>query len=586
MLREILSERQERLLGDERALLDRLAAALDRLGADARRHRVTVARRSLDPLFLLAVAGGGETAPDRLLAALLGAAGDPEAGSSGDRLRWFDRPGRSAAGDPDVPFPVPESAAQVETDLPALEHLAVAAAPPGHAGGWGSRADLALYVTSAHRALPPPEHPLLVAAADGARSLLIVVEGVEMLRLSEDVDRMEEAAVVTAERLLGFQPLAQGVSTAGPATPAGEPPSRESLVPALASRIVGELRRPEVVRPKLLEPLESALRELEAARGEVAQELEDLAPDLETLERVESEVERFDRQAEEALREASEAVAEAVEAYGRRAARFVRRASRPIPLSLSERRLTARFDERAVADLPERFREGVRRLSRKLDAAADTARSEVVECLSAPSTGHSRGLPPSGGGDADEGTTPEGGGGADRPAADTDPAGSTDEAAAGAEGTWTPPDGRSVAADLRRTATLSWVLVGAGLLCIVLPVAAEALGFAGPGAIPPYLGAAIGGAAILAAVGASELRRRRLARRLAREVPEVRRSAVAALASDAERAAGANRQRLAAPAKPYVATVTAERDRLTGVRDSLEHLAGQLHALRSRIERL
>ncbi|HSL84357.1 MAG TPA: hypothetical protein VLF66_16405 [Thermoanaerobaculia bacterium] len=109
---------------------------------------------------------------------------------------------------------------------------------------------------------------------------------------------------------------------------AGSPAPKESVVPALAGRVVAVLRAPAVVRPKLLAPLETALEVAEARRAAVADGLAALADDLAKLDALEAELGRFDREAEAAHREAETAAGEAVTAFRGRAGAFLRRRTR------------------------------------------------------------------------------------------------------------------------------------------------------------------------------------------------------------------------------------------------------------------
>lgn len=524
MITSILSERQEEVRSALERSLAQLRGVLERLGDGSDCERVDRGLGDLDTMFRIGLTGGAGAEVDGLAAAL-------------------------------VPAPVPR--------------LSVSVASPGEAAAWGPGVDLALFVTSATHPLPPDERPLLVAASDGAVGVFVVVDGVEMLRLADDVTRMEEAVALAAERVLGSRPEAAGVSTAlAPGRDEAAPAPSQSLVPALATRVVGVLRSPPVVRPKLRAPLELARQVAGERRSGVEAGLVSLADDLGNLEVLEAELGRFDRETEAALREATAAVEEAVAGFGERAGGFLRRRTRPFspaPALLGRRRLEERFGEEAVADLPARLRKAARRVEERMARAAEAGRAAVVERLASFPTARSRRHPP-----------PDPG----RPAGVSEGRGGDPGPVESALEELRPRlPGRGLVAALRRGS-------GPVLVLLVFGVVFAVGSFL---ALPPFpapvLGAGLGGGAVLAAAAVLRFHGRRLRADLEGELEELRAAAAAALAAAAEGAALEGRGGIRAPVAAYASAVVEERDRLAEARETLDRLVAELDALRGRVEK-
>lgn len=569
MLRQILTDRQEGLLAELRERLAELGTVLDTLSAEADRRALDEATRPLDTLFLMVVVGGTGLGAERLTDALLGRA--VLAGrSAGMPARLVRR-----AGGADLEGI--EAVELLSEDLPVLRRLAVATVPGGETAGWSGRADLALVLTSARHPLGEGEKPLLLAAAEGASRVLVVIDDMDMLRLSEDVDRMEEAVEVAAERILGHRVPAFGISGARVSE---LPAPTASLVPALARQVETALRAPEIVGPKLRRPAEAGLALARDRREIVEEELRRWSVDLENLAEIEGRFERFEETARAALGEALDAVDRAFGELSDAAHGFVRRWTRPFPLA-GRRRLAERFDAGPGGAVRARLEEEAEALDRRLGEAAESARSGIFARLEAHPTERLKKHPVS-----DEDL-------AGAPVAEISREGTPERSdrgrlAAALDELHAEPTGRTVLTPLRRSGRLALALLVAGVLFAAVPfvwsLVGDGSGAGGVGPVPVVLGGGLGGAAILAALGVLKLRRRSLFGSLPDWVEERRLRAADALTALAEERAAVERRRIREPVADYAEGVAVERDRLEGARDELARIDGALAGLLRRLE--
>lgn len=569
MLRQILTDRQEVLLAELRGRLVELGTVLDTLSAEADRRALDAAARPLDTLFLMVVVGGTGLGAERLTDALLGRA--VLAGrSAGAPARLVRR-----AGGADLEGV--ESVELLTEDLPVLRRLAVATVPGGESAGWFGRADLALVLTSARHPLGEGERPLLLAAADGASRVLVVIDDMDMLRLSEDVDRMEEAVEVTAERILGRRVPAFGISGARVSE---LPAPTASLVPALARQVETALRAPEIVGPKLRHPAETGLALARERRKVVEEELRRWSVDLENLAEIEAGFERFEESARAALGDALDAVDGAFTELSSGARGFVRRWTRPFPLA-GRRRLAERFEAGPGGAVRKRLEEEAEALERRLGEAAESARSGIFARLEAHPTERLEAHPVA---DGDGAGAPVTEMSRERSSGRSD----RGSPAVALEELHAEPTGRTVLTPLRRSGRLALALLAAGVLFAAVPfvwgLMGDGSGTGGVGPVPVALGGGLGGAAVLAALGVLKLRRRSLFGSLPEWVEERRLRAADALTALAEERAAAERRRIRDPVADYAETVSGERNRLEGARDELARLEGALEGLLRRLE--
>lgn len=573
MLGKILTEAQEAVVEEERELLDALEETVLKVGEELARETAAEpdgsgpagelddlarARRSLDPLFLVVLAGARGAPTDLLADALLGRPilGERPAASESGAPR---RVRRAAGGE--------ESAVEVvHAEGPALDWVELVSSPDGVGGDLEKDVDLALVLTAASRPLSEPDREVLRQAGERARRLMIVVDEVEMLRLSEDVTRMEEAVAAAAEPILGWQPSAFGVSTARVTE---LPAPAASLVGALARQVEAALRDPEVVGPKLRRVAEAVRAVAESTRSRVDGVLAELAGDLETVGAIEEELEVVDEAGSAAHREAAEALDGAFDELTEGVARLVRRATRPLSVGGA-----ARLEERLAAGPAAALDRRLAVLDEEVDRAVEGAAARAAEGIAERLRGRPTPLPPV----SSEDALSEGARSVEAPG---DRGGVTNAAERRLDGL-TTLDWAKLLAPVRRDASVSVALLVAGLLFAAVPFLWRLAG-PGGGLLPVALGCGLGGAAVLASFGLLDRRRRRLTETVGRRFDAARQSAEESLAGIVEARVARARERVLRPVAPWTAAVTRKAGAAEAARDELHRLGTAARGLLDRL---
>jgi small GTP-binding protein len=301
--RAILSEREQDLRAREQELLDRLATALERFGADVdpddlRRFRE--ARDQLAGLFLLVVAGEFNSGKSSFINALLGERVLPEGVTP-----TTDRINRLRYGS-EVSEQLLE-AFLLDRTYPAdvLREITVVDTPGTNAiirrheeltRDFIPRADLVLFVTSADRPFTESERGFLEQIREWGKKIVFVVNKIDILASPEERSQVIEFVRQHATALLGESPRLFAVS-AREAQAARTDGSVErwaaSGFDAVDTYLVRTLDQEERVRLKLLNPLNVGLR-LTARYKDVAFErLKLLAQDVETIQNIDRQLALF-----------------------------------------------------------------------------------------------------------------------------------------------------------------------------------------------------------------------------------------------------------------------------------------------------
>jgi small GTP-binding protein len=301
--RAILSEREQDLRAREQELLDRLAAALERFGADVDAddlRRFREARDQLVGLFLLVVAGEFNSGKSSFINALLGERVLPEGVTP-----TTDRINRLRYG--------PEASEQLleafllDRTYPAdvLRELTVVDTPGTNAiirrheeltRDFIPRADLVLFVTSADRPFTESERSFLEQIREWGKKIVFVVNKTDILASAEERSQVIEFVRQHATALLGEAPRLFAVSAreAQAARSAGSVERwAASGFDSVDTYLVRTLDQEERVRLKLLNPLNVGLR-LTARYKDVAFErLKLLAQDVETIQNIDRQLALF-----------------------------------------------------------------------------------------------------------------------------------------------------------------------------------------------------------------------------------------------------------------------------------------------------
>jgi small GTP-binding protein len=298
--RAILSEREQDLRAREQELLDRLAAALGRFGADVdpddlRRFRD--ARDQLTGLFLLVVAGEFNSGKSSFINALLGERVLPEGVTpTTDRINLL-RYG------PEVSEQLLE-AFLLERTYPSdlLREITIVDTPGTNAiirrheeltRDFIPRADLVLFVTSVDRPFTESERGFLEQIREWGKKIVFVVNKVDILSRPEERQQVLEFVREHAQALLGEPPRLFPVSARdaiGARTAGSAEGWSASGFGAMDEYLVQTLDQEERIRLKLLNPLNVGLK-LAARYKDVAfQRLRLLAQDVETIQSIDRQL--------------------------------------------------------------------------------------------------------------------------------------------------------------------------------------------------------------------------------------------------------------------------------------------------------
>jgi small GTP-binding protein len=303
--KRLITERQDALLEELRAVLQRLDEAFQRFGADVdpadqRTLRDTLAH--LEELFLIVVAGEFNAGKSSFLNALLGEQVLPEGVTpTTDAITLLQH------GD-EVSSTLKSSGLRVTT-YPAevLRQLTIVDTPGTNAvirhheqltREFIPRADLVLFATSADRPFTESERGFLELIKEWGKKIIIVLNKIDILSPTER-EQVLTFVRENARNLLGVTPEIFGVSArqAMRARQAeGEARERlweESNFGAIEQYVLETLDEETRVRLKLLSPLGVAKRLTGKYLGATESRLETLRADLETMDNVDQQLDLF-----------------------------------------------------------------------------------------------------------------------------------------------------------------------------------------------------------------------------------------------------------------------------------------------------
>jgi len=288
------------LLTRERRVITELQVMLARFDAKATNlSDIRTALEDLEGLFMLVVAGEFNAGKSSLLNALLGARVMPEGVTpTTDRITVVTH-GERESETTDGPSIVKRThPADLLTDLALVDTPGTNAIIKRHQDlteRFIPRADLLLFVTSADRPFTQSEREFLELIASWGRKVLMVVNKVDILEGSQQVEEVLAYVREHARETLNVTPEVYAVS-ARQATQARERGDDEALlasgVPALKDAIAERLGN-ERVRLKLLSPLGVAQRTVELYQDELEQRLRLLNDDRGGLEEIDRQNQQF-----------------------------------------------------------------------------------------------------------------------------------------------------------------------------------------------------------------------------------------------------------------------------------------------------
>ncbi len=301
--RAILSDREQELRAREGELLDRLAGALERFGADIAAgdlQRFREARDQLSGLFLLVIAGEFNSGKSSFINALLGERVLPEGVTpTTDRINLL-RHG-PVVGEQSL------EAYLLERTHPAelLREITVVDTPGTNAiirrheeltRDFVPRSDLVLFVTSADRPFTESERTFLEQIREWGKKIVFVINKVDILARPEERDQVIAYVRENATTLLGEEPRTFPVS-ARMALEARDRNTPElwdrSGFDAVEEYLLRTLDQEERVRLKLLNPLNVGLRLAARYKDAAFERLKLLAQDVEALQSIDGQLGLF-----------------------------------------------------------------------------------------------------------------------------------------------------------------------------------------------------------------------------------------------------------------------------------------------------
>ena len=301
--RSILSDREQELRARETELLDRLAGALERFGADVAAgdlQRFREAREQLSGLFLLVVAGEFNSGKSSFINALLGERVLPEGVTpTTDRINLL-RHGPAVAEQQ-------LEAYLLERTHPAelLREITMVDTPGTNAiirrheeltRDFIPRSDLVLFVTSADRPFTESERGFLEQIRQWGKKIVFVINKIDILDNPEDRAQVSGFVRENATALLGEEPkifplsarLAMDARIKGT-----EADWERSGFGAMEEYLERTLDQEERVRLKLLNPLNVGLKLAARYKEAAFERLKLLAQDVEALQSIDAQLGLF-----------------------------------------------------------------------------------------------------------------------------------------------------------------------------------------------------------------------------------------------------------------------------------------------------
>ena len=304
--RKLLGDRQEALLADERALMQRLRTVLERFGsdvvpADVRTLDDTILH--LDELFLLVVAGEFNSGKSSFINALLG-----EPVLREGVTPTTDRINILKYGPEPSERPRDEFVLEIHYPADVLREINLVDTPGTNAvirrheeltRDFIPRSDMVLFVTSADRPFTESERAFLEQIREWGKKVVIVLNKVDILQ-PDEVDQVVSFVRENAVPLLGREPdvfpLSSRIAQRAKASAGGDARDefwRESRFEAIERYITDTLDEEERIRLKLLNPIGVADAITTKYRNVVSSRLELLADDFRTLENIEKQIELY-----------------------------------------------------------------------------------------------------------------------------------------------------------------------------------------------------------------------------------------------------------------------------------------------------
>ncbi|MDQ3247902.1 MAG: dynamin family protein [Chloroflexota bacterium] len=405
-MQRLLTREQERLLGQERALLEELRVHLARL--EAGEEDLDLLKRSLqqmEELFLLVVVGEFNAGKTSFLNALLGSRllqeGVTPTTSHIHLLRYGETFYQEPLGDDYLVIQVPVDWLREVNLVDTPGTNAVIQRHQKITEHFVPRSDLVLFITSADRPFSESERAFLERIRQWGKKIVIVVNKIDLIDEPDDRRQVLDFVRDNAHALLGVDPQIFAVSarlalqakgaakTDGKAAPAGESWAASQFEP-LERFIIQQLDAGERLRLKLENPLGIAERLIAQYNGVITGRQELLKGDFQTLDVIDEQLTAYENDMRRDFKYQSSHVDNTLYAMAERGDRFFDQAMRigRIFDLLNSEKLRLEFEREVVGDTS---RDVERQVSELIDWMVDKDYRQwhdVMEYLNRRATQH------------------------------------------------------------------------------------------------------------------------------------------------------------------------------------------------------
>lgn len=211
MIMKILNEQQEDLLKSERSLLGDLRVALVKFDATSEDQQTLAdSIQQLDELFLLVIVGEFNAGKSAFINALLGQKllkeGVTPTTTQINILRYGETMERSVSSENQHILSLP---AELLTEISIVDTPGTNAIIREHeviTSKFVPRSDLVLFITSADRPFTESERAFLEHIRDWGKKVIIVINKIDILETSDDLEQIEDFVSQSARSLLGMTP--------------------------------------------------------------------------------------------------------------------------------------------------------------------------------------------------------------------------------------------------------------------------------------------------------------------------------------------------------------------------------------------
>jgi small GTP-binding protein len=293
----ILNDQQDKLLQEERIILNKLRVALVRLGASSDdQEALDQSIQQLDEFFLLVVVGEFNSGKSAFINALLGTSilkeGVTPTTTQVNILRFGETKDRQILDD---------SIHIITAPVTLLSEISIVDTPGTNAiireheeitSRFIPRSDLVLFITSADRPFTESERAFLEKIRDWGKKVVIVINKIDILQNDADLSQIETFILDNARKLLGITPEVFPVSARNAFQAKSGQPERwtESRFETLEQYIHDTLDETSRLKLKFLNPLGVGMHITDRYLNIMNERLALLSDDFEMLDDVNNQL--------------------------------------------------------------------------------------------------------------------------------------------------------------------------------------------------------------------------------------------------------------------------------------------------------